>query len=160
MNEKENEYYFVARYVVGTLNTDDLVNYANYKLNNGTFSEGLLNIVDAEPKCWEVVSSTFEKLIAPLPSFEDSVYLIIRFHLKIIASKEIDPFEQFSSLLSDLKYFDFHKNITKYVGDNVGLEMLYGLYYAVDDLEPNDNYGVTEIAVQMQEESKKWLQEH
>ena len=63
-------------------------------------------------------------------------------------------------MLNDIDNFDLHENVTKYVGDNVGIEHLYGLYYARDDLEVNDNYGVTEIAVQMQDESKKWLSEH
>jgi hypothetical protein len=34
------------------------------------------------------------------------------------------------------------------------------LYYARDDLEVNDNYGVVEIGALMQEESIKWLSEH
>ncbi|MBZ6067939.1 hypothetical protein LA374_17235 [Aeromonas schubertii] len=155
MNE-ENENYFIARYVAGACDTADLVDYANSKLNNGIYSEGLLDIIDAEPKCWEIVSPLFEKLIPQLPSFEDSINLIITYHLKLIASEKVDPFIQFRHLLDEIHNFDLTENITKYVGDNVGIEQLYGLYYARDDLEVNDNYGVTEIAVQMQEESKKW----
>lgn len=159
MNE-ENENYFIAKYVAGACETDDLINYAHSKLNNGVYSDGLLEIIDAEPKCWEVVSPLFEKLIAQFPSFEDSINFIIKYHLKLIASEKIDPFIQFRQLLNDIDNFDLHENVTKYVGDNVGVEHLYGLYYARDDLEVNDNYGVTEIAVQMQDESKKWLSEH
>ena len=159
MNE-ENENYFIAKYVAGACETDDLINYANCKLDNGVYSDGLLDIIDAEPKCWGIVSSLFEKLIDQLPSFEDSINLIIKYHLKLIASEKIDPFIQFWQLLDDINNFDLHENVTKYVGDSVGIEHLYGLYYARDDLDLNDNDGVVEIGVLMQEESKKWLSEH
>ena len=159
MNE-ENENYFIAKYVAGACETDDLINYANYKLNNGVYSDGLLDIIDAEPKCWGIVSPLFERLIAQLPSFEDSINLIIKYHLKLIASEKIDPFIQFRQLLDDINNFDLHENVTKYVGDNIGIEHLYGLYYARDDLDVNDSDGVVEIGVLMQEESKKWLSEH
>ncbi|MGI2180394.1 hypothetical protein [Shewanella frigidimarina] len=157
---EENENYFIAKYVAGACDTDDLVNYANYKLNSGIYSDGLLGIIDAEPKCWDIVSPLFEKLIAQLPSFDDSIHLIIKHHLKLIACEKIDPFIQFRLLLNDIANFDLHENVTKYVGDNVGIEHLYGLYYARDDLEVNDNYGVVEIGALMQEESIKWLSEH
>ncbi|AYM86611.1 hypothetical protein [Pseudoalteromonas agarivorans] len=159
MNE-ENENYFIAKYVAGACETDDLINYANCKLDNGVYSDGLLDIIDAELKCWGIVSSLFEKLIDQLPSFEDSINLIIKYHLKLIASEKIDPFIQFRQLLDDINNFDLHENVTKYVGDSVGIEHLYGLYYARDDLDLNDNDGVVEIGVLMQEESKKWLSEH
>ena len=159
MNE-ENENYFIAKYVAGACETDDLINYANCKLDNCVYSGGLLDIIDAEPKCWGIVSSLCEKLIDQLPSFEDSINLIIKYHLKLIASEKIDPFIQFRQLLDDINNFDLHENVTKYVGDSVGIEHLYGLYYARDDLDLNDNDGVVEIGVLMQEESKKWLSEH
>ena len=59
-------------------------------------------------------------------------------------------------------YFDYEaiQEKAKYAGDNVGIEHLYGLYYARDDLDVNDNDGVVEISVLMQEKSKKWLSEH
>lgn len=156
----ENENYFIAKYVAGACDTDDLINYANDKLNNGVYSDELLDIIDAEPKCWDIVSPLFEKLIAQLPSFEDSIHLIIKHHLKLIAGEKLDPFIQFRQLLNDIDNFDLHENVTKYVGDNVGIEHLYGFYYARDELEVNDNYGVIEIGALMQEESKKWLLEH
>jgi hypothetical protein len=159
MNE-ENENYFIAKYVAGACETDDLINYANCKLNNGVYSDGLLDIIDAEPKCWGTVSPLFEKLIAELPSFEDSINVIIKHHLKLITNEKTDPFIQFRQLLDDINNFDLHENVTKYVGDNIGIEHLYGLYYARDDLEVNDNNGVVEIGERMQEESKKWLSEH
>jgi len=158
--DEESENFFIAKYVVSACETDDLINYANYKLNNGVYSDGLLGIIDAEPKCWGIISPLFEKLVAPLPSFEDAINLIIKYHLKLIASENIDPFIQFRQLLDDISNFDLHENVTKYVGDNVGIEHLYGLYYARDDLEVNDNNGVVEIGERMQEESKKWLSEH
>lgn len=159
MNE-ENENYFLAKYVIGACETDDLINYANCKLDNGVYFDELLDIIDAEPKCWEVVSPLFEKLITQFPSFEDSINLIIKYHLKLIASEKIDPYIQFRQLLDDINNFDLHENVTKYLGDSVGIEHLYGLYYAKDDLHLNDNDGVVEIALLMQKESKKWLSEH
>jgi hypothetical protein len=158
--DEDNDNYFIAKYVAGACNTDDLVNYANYKLNSGIYSDWLLAIIDAEPKYWGIVSPLFEKFIVQLPSFDDSIHLIIKHHLKLIASEKIDPFIQFRQLLNDIDNFDLHENVTKYLGDSVGIESLYGLYYARDDLEINDNDGLVEIEDRMQEESHKWLSQH
>lgn len=158
MMNDDSEDYFIARYTVGVCETEELINYANSKLSSGIYSDVLLDIIDASPRCWEVVSPIFEKLIVHIPSFEDSIKLIIKYHLKLIASEKFDPFIQFKQLLHDIENFDLHKNITKYVGDNIGLERLYGLYYARDNLDIYEN-GITEIVSQMREESRKWLLE-
>ncbi len=70
---------------------------------------------------------------------EKAIWMILRYHINIIANEENNPFDQFKLLLNDIEWFNLHDNVTKHVGDAVGIDSLYGLYYNPDDL-PAKNF--------------------
>ena len=60
---------------------------------------------------------------------------------------------QFRKLLRDIDNFDLHKGIKEYVGDNIGLSRLYGLYH-------DDYLSIEETDDRIFEESIIWLHEY
>lgn len=125
---------FIAKYVVGKLNTEDLVQFADQKLTDGVYSEHLLNIMDDGPEHWNPVSEYFESFVEEkgyaVPSFEQAVWVLLRYHILLISQGNVSPSKQFRQLLDDIESFDLHKGIKKYVGDNIGIENMYGWYHS------------------------------
>ena len=151
---KESDKIIAARYAVGALNTDDLVKYANRKLDECEYSDSYLAILDAEPKTWEEISSHFKVALkeagVSIPTLEEGVWILLSYHIGLIASGNVNASKQFKELLNDIDSYDLHKNITKYVGDNIGIQSMYGWYY-------EDNVTEKETSKGIFEESKKWL---
>jgi hypothetical protein len=156
---------FVARYVAGAVSTEEIFHFADSKLNSGVYSDYFLEIIDDELQYSESVRPNFEAAIlemkGEIPDFEEAILQVIRFHLQLISDGNVEPFSQIRKMLDDIDEFDLGKNIIKYVGDNVGIEHLYGMYYAKDDLN-DSNYDVQmeRIRKEMCVESTKWLKEH
>jgi len=162
---KEGDQIFVAKYVAKKLQTKDLVEFADRKLKEGIYFESLLNIIDQDPQVWETVFPCFEKALKDMdikiPSFENAIRFLLRHHIQNIASGNVDPRSQFRQMLDDVEHFDIDKNTKKYVGDAVGIENLYSLYYAVDDLDnPFSIEAIDKINQDMIDESKKWLKKY
>ena len=161
----ENIDYFLAKYVVNRLSDDDLVNYADSCLNSGEYSDTLLAIIDNNSLSpFNDIEKNFLKAIAEqgyeIPSYKEAIYFLIKYNLKKIEAGEVDPLNQFSVLLKDVDDFNFNEFVKEYAGDSIGISMLYGLYYAVDDLHVGycDVQKETEqIKAEMRKESKKWL---
>jgi len=85
-----------------------------------------------------------------VPSFNEAVWIMLKHHISLMASGSVDAQKQFSILLEDIERFDLHKGIKKYVGDNIGISLLYGLYY--DDYSSD-----AEINLNLIKESKNWV---
>ena len=155
----------ISQYAVKVLSTEDLIGYANKKLDGGTYSDHLLSIIDQEYKDWNSTANYFEKFCTEqglkIPSFDDAIMQLIKFHLKAISIEKHDPLERFGMLLEDIEHYDFYGVTKKYVGDSIGIHYLYGLYYEVDDLSDDEKEkGLKEIKERMIEESSKWLENH
>ena len=153
MNQVEQ--IFIARYSAKKLNTHDLVNFSDEMLSKGVYSENFVEILDAELKAWEPISSLFDMALKSIgynkPDFNEAIWILTKYHVEIIATGKVDVVEEFSQLLEDISRFDLHKNITHYVGDSIGIAHLYGLYHS--------NYSFkSEIHGEMVSESKKWLE--
>ena len=135
----------------------DVVQFAERKLNEGQYSDAFLAIVDAEPKTWSEVSPHLEMALEEfgvvVPPFDKAIWMILEFHIRLIVTERVDPIAQFRSLLDDITNFELDKNITEYVGDNVGIESMYGGYYC-------DNSSEQEVSQTILSESKKWLRIH
>ena len=137
MNELDK--LIIAKYATKQLNTVDLLDFADRKLNEGETSDHLIELLYYKRREWDEIYPCFESAISEIgngiPSPEKAIFMILRYHINIIANEENNPFDQFKLLLSDIEWFDLHANVTEYVGDAVGIAYLYGLYYNPDDLE-------------------------
>jgi len=123
---EDRDKLILARYVVGgILRTEHLVNYADYKLSCGLYSDHLLNIVDEEPKIWEPVSNYFEKAIDEFgfefPTFENAIWYITRFYVCLISERKLNALNVFNSLLSEVDGRWLWKRNKKYHGDYLGI---------------------------------------
>ena len=145
---------FSAKYVLGRISSKDIVQYADRKLTEGNYSDAYLNIIDADIKAMAVLAPLVEVALkdsgVPVPEFEEAVWIMLRHHIGLIANGEVNPKKQFSMLLNDIERFDLHKGIREYVGDNVGISLLYGLYYEDDATD-------VEINSELIKESKNWV---
>jgi len=148
---------FIAKYVAGRFGTEELVEFANRKLVSGVYSDYLLAILDESPKIWIAVSEYFERAIDEfgykIPSFEEAIWKLLRYHISLISTGKVNPVEQFRQLLLDINRFNLHKGINEYVGDNIGIARMYGWFY-------DDYSSSTEIENGIFTESIKWLHEH
>ncbi len=150
----DQESIFTAKYVLGRICPKDIVQYADKKLGQGFYSEAYLNIVDANIETMAVLAPLLEEAFkasgAPIPTLEEAAWIMLRHHIGIIAEGDSNPRKQFSMLLNDINSFDLRQNIEKYVGDNVGIANLYGLYH--------DDYATeAEIDLEFVKESRIWM---
>jgi hypothetical protein len=137
---------FIARYVAGKLDAKALVQFADNKLKQGIFSEFLLNILDEEPKYWGSVSVLFEKAVNEfgykIPSFEEAIWILIKYHITLISQGCISPTKQFREMLNDIDRFDLYKGIKEDIGDNIGISQMYSLYHEQSDSIVKANQGI------------------
>ena len=153
----ESDYIFAAKYVLGVIESKDIVGFADRKLAEGHYSDSYLEIVDAELKTWPVLSPLLEVALKDLgltiPDFEQATWVMLKHHIGLIADGTVNPKDQFSQLLNDIESFDLTKGITKYVGDNVGIDTMYGWYY-------EDYASEHSINIELKSESIKWVALH
>lgn len=149
--------YFIAKYVVGRLGTSDLVEFADVKLSSGIYSDYFLKILDEELKCWPPISEYFEASLIDLgyklPSYEEAILFLVQYHITLIGKGSVSPSRQFGLMLQDIDSFSLHKGIKKYVGDNIGIEKMYGWYH-------EDYCSIEETDRGIFEESLIWLAEN
>lgn len=145
---------FIARYVADKLDAKDLVQFADNKLKQGIFSECLLNILDEEPKFWGSVSVLFEKAVNEfgykIPSFEEAIWILIKYHITLISQGCISPTKQFREMLNDIDRFDLYKGIKENIGDNIGISQMYSLFR-------EQQHGIVGANLGIYMESLKWV---
>lgn len=148
---------FIAKYVVGRLDTRDLVEFANDKLSKGVYSDHLLNILDETPQVWVAISNHFEEAVVEMgyeiPSFNNAIWGLVKHHITMISEGNVRPTKQFREMLNDIEQFSLHKGIKEYVGDNIGISRMYGWYH-------EDYCSIEETDAGIFEESLKWLIEY
>ena len=160
MNELDK--LIIAKYAAKQLNTDDLLDFADRKLNEGETSDHLIELLYYKKREWNEIYPCFESAISEIgegiPTPDEAIWMILRYHISIIANQENNPFKQFKLLLNDIEWFPYYEKTTKYVGDAIGIHYLYGLYYSPDDLgKENFDENIKIIETKMIQESKKWL---
>jgi hypothetical protein len=153
----DSDKIFAARYVAQSISTGDIVRFAEDRLNEGIFSDHYLAIVDEEIKVWETVSphlvAVFEENKIRIPTFNEAIWVLIEYHVRIITDGCLSPRKQFGLLLKDIDRFDLQKDITEYVGDNVGISRMYGWYY-------DDYSGIGKVDNEIYNECQNWLMEY
>jgi len=151
----EPDLIFAAKYVLKAIGSEDIVKFADTKLSEGHYSDKYLDIIDADTKTWPELSHLLENALKEsdlaIPSFEEAVWIMLKYHIELIASGTALPKEQFGHLLRDIEEFDLAKGITKYVGDNVGIALMYGWYYEDYESDEAINAGI-------KSECSKWLE--
>lgn len=151
----EQDYIFAAKYILGAISTEDIVDFADRKLCEGKYSDTYLDIIDAELKVWTELAPLLEAALKEsglvIPDKERAVWTMLKYHIGLIESGRVNPKEQFGRLLQDIENFDLTKDITKYVGDNVGIESMYGWFYEDYESDAAINEGI-------KSECSKWIE--
>ena len=151
----EPDHIFAAKYVLGVISTQDIVMFADRKLSEGVYSDTYLDIIDAELKVWTELAPLLETALKEsglvIPDMEQAVWTMLKHHIGLIESGSVNPKMQFGDLLQDIEKFDLTKGITKYVGDNVGIELMYGWFYEDYESDGAINTGI-------KNECSKWLE--
>lgn len=144
----------VHRLAVGRLETSAVLSYIDKQMNAGIWSDIFLEMLEHDPRAG--IDYLFEHYLAEknikVPTLEQSLHPLITYHLQLIISEAVIPYEQFGKLLQDIDSYDYHSKTINYVGDNIGISSLYGWYH-------NDFSSVEEINSAIIKESKVWLSE-
>ena len=147
--------YFLAKYAVGQISPKQVVDFAHQSMMDGIYSDSLLDIIDMEPPNSVSVFDPFELYLAKnqikTPSVQEATQFFLRFHIKKMASGEFNPYSRCKKLLADIEYVSLHEGITKYAGDNLGIEFIYAWYY-------EDYESMEDINKNLKIESQKWLE--
>lgn len=150
----KNDEIFIAKYAADKLDAKALVQFADNKLKQGIFSECLLNILDEEPKYWDSVAVLFEKAVNDLgykiPSFEEAIWILIKYHITLISQGCISPTKQFREMLNDIERFDLYRGSGEYIGSNIGISQMYSLYH-------EQSHSIVEVNLRIYMESLKWV---
>jgi len=148
---------FIAKYVVDTIDTEDLVEFAHAKVGAGIWSDHFLSILDRDPKLRVPISGYFKKSIHSLgykiPSREEALWRLLMYHISLICDGQVSPTKQFQELLKDINWFYLNKGIKQYVGDNIGISRMFGWYY-------EDYCSLEQIDNGILEESHKWIRKY
>lgn len=149
--------FLAIRYAAGILHTKDILEYVNAQLDKGEWSDVYLEILDCDPKGWICTSTLFEKYLKEIgvviPTLEDAVRSLVRYHIVLIASGTVTPCEQFRELLEEIANYDYYSKTQNYVGDNLGIHQMYGWYYEDDCSIEQINKGIFEA-------SKIWVSKY
>jgi hypothetical protein len=131
-----------ARYVVGVLTPEQETQVADELLAAGVYTPAAgeleylrLQTHPGHPDVDRAFLSMLDELGVKLPTRDDAVWLLARFHISRIANREIEPGDGLR-LLSDEVYMgaSLYEQSKQYVGDSHGLQHLLGMYYSYDDL--------------------------
>ncbi|WP_421225622.1 hypothetical protein [Aeromonas enteropelogenes] len=155
MNEPDE--IFAAKYILGIIGPKDIVEFADRKLTEGSYSDIYIDILDSEYKTMPDLAPMLEAVWKQpgiiIPDINQAAWTMLRYHLRKIADGTVNPREEFSELLQDIEVFDLTNNITKYVGDNVGIELMYGWYY--------EDYATDqEINAALKKEAANWIERY
>jgi hypothetical protein len=149
--------FLAIKYAAGILHTKDIHEYVNAQLDKGEWSDVYLEILDCDPKCSGDTSTLFEKYLKEIgvviPTLEDAIRSLVRYHIVLIASGTVDPCKQFTKLLEEIDNYDYYSKTQVYVGDNLGIHEMYGWYYEDYASIDQTNKGIFE-------ESKIWVSKY
>jgi len=141
-------------------------------MNEGVFEEEFIDI--AYPKSNYLVDfiSSFEsalhKINCNIPvDIEVAVWVILKYHIRSIASGNVDPLDGLKSMMNDTWFYNFGEHAKEFVGDTHGIEYLTGWYWGYDDILTrqtemsfNGKYGeeaVIEVKNEVLKAAKVWL---
>lgn len=172
MNFKEH----LANYALGIYGYSYLIQVAIAGLLDGYESEHLAILAGEDEKNFNAheVNSYFEKALKELnielPSLEQSLKTVVAYWITQIIKGDIPPLDALSHIIALYRSSEFEIVDSKYAGDALHVENLYGLYYAFDDLNEfstNKEYarysreeGPNEIIEEIITEAKKYHEKY
>ena len=154
---KVNDNIFAARYAAKSISSSDIVRFADNRLSESVYSDHYLAIIDEENKTWSALSnhleSAFNEFEITIPKFEEAIWVLVSYHVDSILSREVKPIKGFEALLRDIDNFDLHKDIKEYVGDNIGISKMYGVYH-------EETFSIEETNIGLFNECIDWQSEY
>jgi hypothetical protein len=171
MNKLE---YIANKLAFNKVSADEIQAVVDGLLNEGTYSDDFLEIINSTPACLAEVLPPFLKYLKSLgiyiPSKDEAVWNLIAHHIRKIADKEVPPTDGLTKLIEDVYWdYDFHSSARQYLGDSHGIHCLIGLFWEYDDICDCANekyYGkpVTEMIEELKlaviEEARRWRDIH
>lgn len=128
-----------ARYVLGVLPSSELPRIADSALERDLYSVSLGELAtmtrpvmaDAGP----LFESALRELEISIPSPEEAVWILFRYHIGRIASRRVPPREGLRAILREVYYpAELYSESQRYTAASYDIRDFVGPYYAYDDL--------------------------
>jgi len=127
-----------ALYVLGNATSDELARIADSLLTDGVYSPALGELGTTRRIVMAEAGPLFEQALHDLnvgmPSPDEAVWVLLRYHISRIAYEEVSPREGLQSVLEVYNRANLHAQSQTYVGDSHGIEGLIGAYWEYDCL--------------------------
>jgi hypothetical protein len=137
---KENLCRQSAELSLGCLLPETMRASISSMMDQGFFSHNCLDILSNVKPSHDDVYATFLEMLAycgiPIFSESDAVRVLAEYYLIPIANGEVDPASGLHQLMESVIWNYGFPNDQSYSCDSHGLALLYGIYYACDDLDP------------------------
>jgi hypothetical protein len=127
-----------ARYVLGNVASEELMRVADTLLTEGVYSPAIGELGTTRGLVMAEAGPLFEQALRDLnvdvPSPEEAVWVLLRYHIGRIAYEEVSPREGLQSVLEVSDRANLHGQSGTYVGDSHGIEQLTDAYWEYDCL--------------------------
>lgn len=173
-----------AKYVLGLVNSDELILFANRVLSDDISPPSLIELAITDrgraflkPMMSDVgplFESALEELHLPLPSRHDAIWMLARHCVEQIQERNVSPLNALNFLCWDLRHAaENEPSFPKggYVGEELDISALYGIYDSYSC--PNETYYEPEqreienehercaiLDHEAREEAAAWLERH
>jgi len=141
---------FAAKYSVGGITSDQIVEFADNQLSEGIYSDHYLEIVTENNSYPELIKRNLELAFAEIgieiPSVDNAIWELLHYHFNIMAFLNIDRIKQFGLLLDDMKEIELNEKTIKYYG----IDCIYRVY--------SDSSIRCNLAMRI--ESQNWLKKY
>ena len=129
-----------ARYKLKLATCNELQRAAVKLLDQGRFSDALVELAGVDVLTTEECRVLFEKAVTELgvelPSDDEAIWEVLKEYIKNIAESIVSPREGMRRIVEEIVHpAHLHQKTTKYLGDSHDIEKLLGGYYAYDDLK-------------------------
>ena len=148
---KYSDIFYAAKYTLGLLTPDDVVEFADQKLFDGFYSDYYLNIIDTKIRIWgelfPLFLSSLKELNINIPSNDDAALILIEGYLMEILAWKVDPYTQFNRLLHDLNFGVYKAGL--------GVDNIYLAF--IDEIPlPNGTFDMKAMNLNIIEQCKVW----
>jgi len=127
-----------ARYVLGNVASEELARVADTLLTEGVYSSAIGEFGTTRGLVMAEAGPLFEQALRDLnvdvPSPEEAVWVLLRYHIGRIAYAEVSPREGLQSVFAIYDRAHLHEQSGTYAGDSHGIEQLIAAYWEYDCL--------------------------
>jgi len=122
-----------ARYVLGNVASEELARVADTLLTEGVYSQAIGELGTTRGLVMAEAGPLFEQALrdlnVDLPSPDEAVWVLLRYHIGRIAYEEVSPREGLQSVLDVYNRAHLYGQSGTYVGDSHGIEQLIAAYW-------------------------------